>query len=165
MDVLDFGSLLGHLRVFGSSNMLFRPENSIRNPLCRLGISLLNQVGIDVLGGAYLGVSQSFGDADGICTREIKDRGHAVAELVCVNMGEIVFLLKAGQITAESVRSHAAAAISGEHIRAILPPVTVGKAGFQLPHPILAEQIHGFLWQFDGSHGSGFCSGFVYTTL
>lgn len=50
-------------------------------------------MGIDVLGGTYLGVSQAFGNADWVSAREIKHRGHAVAEFVGMDMGKGAIIL------------------------------------------------------------------------
>ena len=69
-------------------------ENSVRNPFCRLGVSLLNQMRVDILRGTDLCVSQTFGNTDRICTGEIQHRCHTVAELVRVDMREVIFLLK-----------------------------------------------------------------------
>ena len=68
--IFDFGSILGQLQNFGSPQLLFRAENSVRYALCRLGIRLFNQVGIDILGGAHLSVSKPFGNAHRVCAGE-----------------------------------------------------------------------------------------------
>ena len=82
-----------------------------------------------------------------------------------MDMGKIVFLLESGQIAAERVWGHAAATLTGEDIGRIGPPVTAGQTGFQLPHPILTKQIHGFFGQLDRPLGSCFGSGFIHTPL
>ena len=73
----------------GSPRVLSRAENGIRYALCRLGVGLLNEVGIDILCGTDLCVSQSLGDTYGVCTGEVQDRCHTMTELVCVYMRQV----------------------------------------------------------------------------
>ena len=68
--IFDFGSILGQLQNFGSPQLLFRAENSVRYALCRLGVGLFDQVGIDILCGAHLSVSKPFGNAHRVCAGE-----------------------------------------------------------------------------------------------
>lgn len=79
---------MGHLREFGSPQLLFGAEDRVGDPFRRLSVSLLDQVRIDVLRGAHLGMSKALGDAYRVSAGEVQNRGHAVAELVGVDVGQ-----------------------------------------------------------------------------
>ena len=106
-------------------------------------VSFLHDVGVNIGGGADLGVVQAFRDGNAVHTVEVEHGGHSVPECVGVDVGEAVAFAEPVQPCGRAVRVHGLAVVLGEYKALVLVVLPQAKPFLILPCPIFAKEFHG----------------------
>ena len=106
-------------------------------------VGCLHHMGINIGGGAYLGVSQPLGNAHTVHAVEVEHGCHCVPECVGVDVGQAVALAELFEIVGHAVRVHGVPIVLGEEKAPVLVVFPQSQPFRCLPCAIPPEQLHG----------------------